>query len=1856
MSTTIKPVEAAGVHETARSLAENLRQYIEAQYHIRDEGLIRERRALLVQAATVAQIPYVEATAVYKVGDPYESLPIPSAAIDVLTELSRMDVGLYPRPYEHQSQALASFLGEEAADLVVATGTGSGKTESFLMPIIGQLAIEGAQRPESAALHGCRAMLLYPMNALVNDQLARIRRLFGNAQAAEVLSRGRTRPIRFGSYTGRTPYPGRRSATRDERFIKPLFEEFYHKVAEQPTIREELERIGRWPSKDLEAFYGQELVESRIIASGPRAGQARASNNWDSRLVTQHGDRELMTRHEMQERCPELLITNYSMLEYMLMRPIERRIFAQTRDWLRADPRNAFTLVLDEAHMYRGAGGAEVALLIRRLCARLEIPRERMRCILTSASLGNGPTALADGERFARDLTGLAPTSARRVRVIQGTPEPRSAARGATDEEAQALADFDLQAFENAAADLGAARQAATRLAARLGWKVPGEGGHESFRDWLFSTMTGFGPLEKLIAAVSGKAVRLDALSQMLFPGSPSATAEQAVDALLALGSHARRQSDGRVLIPTRLHLFHRGLPGLYACVNPQCSARLVGYDSPTILGRLHTKPLDRCSCTSRARVYELYTHRDCGAAFLRGYVTAEMDFVWHQPSGPLSAGQTVDLIPVEMLVEERVHPRSSYKDMWLHIPTGRLSVLCPPNAIGYRRVRVPDMPAASGADMRFDECPVCMRSTRGGRDEPSKIMDHVTKGEAPFTTLVRTQMDRQPASRPIETARPNGGRKVLIFSDGRQKAARLARDIPRDIELDVFRRAIARACRRLEKFQEPRPNQNLYIAFLSVLCEDDLSMFDGEDARKVAAARAEFIRDCEGDLAEAFDGFSPTEPAPSRYRIALLKLLGSTYYSLSGTTVGFVEPAKVKLGKLRESFKVIGLSASDEDVRALAVAWIEGLLQDFAFDSSLDPVLRSKAAGYYKPIWGSKGQFRRLLREALARRAHWSRQLVEVVESTFRNQLATEKDGAWFLAPNALRLRIDLDHVWAQCQDCTVLTPLGLGQSTCLACGGDSVRLVDPATSDYIAARKNFWRQPVRETLDGGRLLNLSVEEHTAQLSNRDRSSVHATTERYELRFQDVLLEEADRPIDVLSCTTTMEVGVDIGSLVAVALRNVPPQRENYQQRAGRAGRRGASVSTVVTYSQTGPHDSHYFLNPASIVAGDPRTPEVKVDNPKIARRHVHAYLIQTFFHERMSQGDCGPSTQTSSLEKALGPTRIFFHGARDTRLTLEEFDAWVSRRVLASNGDLRASVAAWLPPALDTGGELIEQWLATTAESFLATLHELGKKVPRPAAVPHGTAGKQLDSTVGDESMDEEASDTIANPQLEQEELLEFLFFHGLLPSYAFPTSLCSFLVEQIGRNGKGMHDIRTVQRPQQSISQALSEYAPGRLIVIDKKTYRSAGVFADVPVSEVNRARPLFAKPKRLVHCKACSFVRDPHATQASGQACPVCDETLMEETMIEPEVFGPENARELPDDDREQEITYATMAQFPQPVDPEAFTFVQCGPNARYTHATDRRLVVVNRGKEGGQIGGFSVCVECGKASVFDAYHPAGGPHDRPYRILNARGVDQQCKGEFRRVFLGHDFSTDLMLVRIRLAAPLVTDTSDKVVLHMLEGALHTIAEALRLAASRHRQLDIDPAEFGSGFRIVPALQEGARMVDLFLYDTLSGGAGYAEVAARNLPKILDATLTLLEGCSCDTSCTECLNHFHNQHIQERLDRKLGASLLRYAIRGEAPRCGSPVVQAATLSQLRASLELDGYCCTEGGTPDMPLVVEREGRRLAVGCYPGLLARPEFVHAIEGACGMDGHLALNEFLLRSNLPDAHQMIRAKFRESV
>lgn len=1823
-----------GVHATSSSLTESLRSYLEAQYHIRNETAIKERRSLLEEPGAVCQVPYVESTPVYELGALYDDLTLPPAVKTALSALAKQKAGIFPRPYVHQAKALEHFFAPASRDLIVATGTGSGKTESFLMPIIGQLQQEVVRNPAVAHTPGCRAILLYPMNALVNDQNARIRRLFGEPAASAIVSQGRGRPVRFATYTGRTPYPGPRSGKRDGERIAPLFESFYMPLLQHSDKVEELRAIGQWPAKDLAAFFaaGQEEIKQT-------KGGAQRWRHWERRLQTQAADRELLTRHETQNWCPDILITNYSMLEYMLMRPIERPIFHQTREWLHADPTNEIVLVLDEAHMYRGAGGAEVALLLRRLSARLEVPRERVRYILTSASLGDNEQARAVTKQFACDLTGLSPDSSRKFELITGTREHRAGQRPGDNAIAACLAAFDLNAFQRHSTAPDDARRAVAQLAQALGWPALLE--NCDLADFLYSSLTGFGPLELLIAQVSGKASALDVLQTLLFPQSP--VADRGTATLLALASFAKRQSDGRILLPTRLHMFFRGLPGLFACADPACTHTRTGTTPESVVGRLHTHSREKCGCGGR--VYELFTHRECGGAFLFGYMTdPHGDFLWHIPSGRLREGHQTPLLETEILVEGE--PRDDEKgnciEAWLDVKSGRIVHAQPDRAQGFRRVYLPDGSGDFGRNsVRFLRCPVCGGTAwRGGR---SAIMDHATKGEAPFANLVKTQLDIQPAVRDENRVYPNGGRKVLLFSDGRQKAARLARDIPREVEQDIFRQILVLAAQRLlNAAHEPKPIRQLYIAVLTVLRDFNLPLFDRGDAQAIENQVEKLLKDHEkDDLAELLLEFDPGA-IPGRYMIALLKQLCGRYYSLLGTSVGYLAPTRKPLQKLRDTLSAIVPGITAETSGGIAGAWIAEMADRQAFDRDLPDQIRAKAAGFPVGAPGHNGRFPRPLRDRLPPTLGIAPSAIEQLETVLRDELALKgASDAYFLDPAKLQIMIALSASWYQCADCSELRPFTIA-GTCGACGAEAPTAVDPATSHYIRARKGFWRLPVQQMLAGGSdLRGISVEEHTAQLSNRDNTRVHATTEQFELRFRDIRLDERDRPIDVLSCTTTMEVGVDIGSLVAVGLRNVPPQRENYQQRAGRAGRRGSSVSSVLTYAQNGPHDSYYYNNPEQIVAGPPRNPDIKTDNPKIARRHVNAFLIQTFFHRFMDENEIEVGGATSALFRALGKASDFFYGDAKHVPTFASFRAWIDKQVLAASGALRREITTWLPHALRLGDATREAWVQAVSRQLVDHLEAIGKTVPKPV-ITHAD----------DDDMAEDRGN------IEDAELMDFLFDHGLLPTYAFPTDLTSFLIERlVTPKGSQQRKMEIMERPQQGIQKALSEYAPGRLIVVNKETYRSGGVVANVLPAVHDRAAPLFAQPQTLVHCDNCSYVRNVGDALEAEADCPICGTALKSNRMIVPQVFVPEDGRPLEEDDRDQDITYATGAQFPIPVGGTDLDDLQViGARAVYTVASDRELVITNKGPVSDeQYQGFWICDKCGSASTEE---PPPGPHRRPYVIepsFTQPKAPFRCNGAHQNVFLGHTFTTDLLLLRIGLREPMVTDTHDLVVLRALEDGLYSLAEALRLSASRHPQLDLDASEFGAGFRIVPSADDDELHLDVYLFDTLSGGAGYSELAGRHLSEILASSLQLLEHCPahCDRSCESCLRHYHNQHLKNRLDRVLGAQILHYALTGEIPPEPDVPAQCAALAALKRLLDLDGFECEIDvaiGTVRVPLVVSRGKKQVAVGIKPCFVEGGQ--HSLETLNGDLRAVILNEYVLRQNLPDEHQLIRNMF----
>jgi hypothetical protein len=466
--------------------------------------------------------------------------------------------------------------------------------------------------------------------------------MFGDRRVAGWFTDHGSRPARFARYTSRTLYPGVRTREKDQIRLRPI-QQFYVDLLERAAtdtpegaraaaLTANLRSRGKWPAKpDLLAWYG---------AKGTRWTNDAAEF---VRAVTLPDDPELFTRHEVLVSPPDLLVTNYSMLEYMLMRPLERPIFDATRDWLAENDSERLTLVVDEAHLYRGAAGAEVGLLLRRLRARLGIPPDRLQVIATSASFHNPEHA----RTFAAQLAGKDPSD---FDVVLGELALRPSQGRGAEADAAALSAVDLDAFYAAESD-------EARLAAlRPFLDFRGVEARDSVGVALFDALKSFPPMSLLVNLTMREAQPLGELGKQVFELDDLERADRALTSLVALGSVARKTEGQPGLLPCRVHTFFRGLPGLWACSDPDCPTVVDDADRGPV-GKLFAQPQDVCDCG--ARVFEFYTCRHCGAAYLRAY-TDEIetpDYLWAEPGGEFVAvgGVTRELQPVDLCLEEPI-------------------------------------------------------------------------------------------------------------------------------------------------------------------------------------------------------------------------------------------------------------------------------------------------------------------------------------------------------------------------------------------------------------------------------------------------------------------------------------------------------------------------------------------------------------------------------------------------------------------------------------------------------------------------------------------------------------------------------------------------------------------------------------------------------------------------------------------------------------------------------------------------------------------------------------------------------------------------------------------------------------------------------------------------------------------------------------------------------------------------------------------------------------------------------------------------------------------------------------------------
>ncbi|MBV7508619.1 DEAD/DEAH box helicase [Bacillus sp. sid0103] len=1683
------------INSVSKQLHQKLQEYIEAQYPISEKSLLLERRSLLESEGIISKEPYIEATPVYEPGNTYININIPNHCKEAMTTFSEMEpsVGVFSRPYVHQQDALEAFLHNQK-DLVISTGTGSGKTESFLHPILNSLLDEGYKNLEQFKTNAVRALILYPMNALVSDQITRLRRLFGDERIANYFKQKCGRNPLFGMYTSRTPYPGERTRTKDQYQLEEIIQYYLNIEQHNPTLAKEMKDRGKWIAKDLIKFR-----------SGKRG-------EWNSKFLTSDGDRELFTRHEMQQTPPDILVTNYSMLEYMLMRPIERSIWDQTSKWLAQDENNKFILVIDEAHMYRGTSGAEVALLIRRLQARLGISRDRFRCILTSASLGDENDISAI--KFAEQLTGKPET--REFQLIQGTKEKRSPIRVGSNEEANVFAKIDSVLFTKRIHHYKELINHLNDVFAKLNWpEMPSK--IENLPKFLYKQLNGFGPLEKIIVSISGKATRFTEIAQHIFPSTERYIAEKATSNLLMLANAANE--NGRVLLPVRIHLFFKGVSGVYVCTNAECNAKRIS-DNPSILGKMYDSSKLKCTCKQDARVYELVTHRKCGTSFIKGYISKKnRDFLWAEKGSGIIGEE---LTEIHLLVEK---PHSKIfeddtppKAVWLDIKTGYLSWDPPVDEGGYRKLYAPcidDKKKKKGKNtdiITFSKCPCCMRKVQG------TIMDLKTKGEQPFANLVREQFLLQSPIKNDEEL-PNEGRKVLLFSDGRQKAARLARDIPNEVELDSFRQAILLAAQNLiEKDEEPRLSSSLYIAILEVMKDHQMYFFDGLERKMLMNHVQVFKENFDEDYDDLID--DGDIEVLERFKKELLRQICHPLFSIYETTTGFIEPVEKEKRKLNKTLN--GL-INPKDLEILTSLFIQELLGKIAIDQTIDPYERSKIRGFSEGSWGvEKGYISRNLRKILDLFVEDEDEKEQVISALFK--LCTEYETKYYLSPKKLKLIPGIYREWYKCNKCKEINMVTV-KGKCVNCFSEDILVLDEK-SMILESEKGFWRSPVKNLMNHhGKITNLTVEEHTAQLSQKDPKVAIATTEEYELRFQDIVLDKLDGVVDILSCTTTMEVGVDIGSLTAVGLRNVPPQRENYQQRAGRAGRRGSALSTVITYSQGGPHDYYYFKQPEQIISGPSRKPIIYIDNQKIVKRHINAFFIQTYFHENVLTVD----NASSVLNSSLGDTYSFFEGPLP--FNIEGFQKWLN--TLKVTEIVKYPVIFNIIPDEVVGFE--ENNNASVNQLKLQMIYQTSSELLNELKDKYQTIKQELSEI---EVIEEK--EVTMNPNYK---FLDFLFNNGLLPTYAFPQDLSSLYIEGWDSTSR---KIIVKQRPQLEINRALSEYAPGKQVVVDKKTYRIGGIFVPHPKNPLKPANNLSIESlKTVTYCESCLYIS---LDENELENCPVCQNQLRKSPFLRPTGFSPERGREVNEGDKDQEFTYAIPPQLPLPVSGDSINWKSFGESTRlsYSNTLNEKLIVMNKGTDGEE--GFEICGDCG------AIWPSGENgynkiHDVPYRLKKEYGQkEHQCRGETRKVFLGNVFQSDLLLLRLQFSEGI--DFSPE--RQWVHDGLKTLGEALVLAASR--VLDIDYNELSAGYRLLPLSIGGA---DIYLFDTLSGGAGYSHVAGLILPEIIKETQNILADCEnkCETSCYKCLRHYANQYYHTHLNRFVALELLEYVVEGK-----------------------------------------------------------------------------------------------------
>ena len=1878
------------IKQVADSILEQLKRYIRSQYNISDQFVIKQRDKILDDLGVIHQQPFIENTPKYKTGDQFKSINLPKSFSKIVKELSTKDPKLiFDPPYSHQLDAVKTTLVDNKSSLIM-TGTGSGKTESFLWPILGKLSKEADESPASFEDRAVRALVLYPMNALVNDQLGRMRKLYGDQRVKDIfLAYESNRIPTFARYTSRTPYAGKRLNRKDRNKFKG-YEDFYVRIEDEKNnqrhprhkkskqLFDELNELGKWPAKESVSEW-----------HGPRGG--RWGDEGD-RLKRKDLDSELLSRHEVQSEPPDVLITNFSMLSYMMLRPIEKNIFDKTKEWLKKAPDQKLLIVFDEAHLYTGSQGAEVALLMRRLISRLKISEDQLQIIITSASFSDKEKA----RRFASQLSSVEESQ---FEVFKGEKDLKEKTSQLSQKDIEVLSSIDLGKFQSSYTVQEKAECIKDFLKYR-GVRNQDIREENDLQLSLFNALKDFYPLNKLKNKSMGSAKTLDEMSKLIFPSEiDSSESEKILTILLSMATFAKEPSSQSSLFPSRLHLFLRGLPGLWACLNQNCTA-IDRQDRGQVIGKLYSQPRDKCKCGSN--VFEYYTCRYCGSDFAKAFID-DVDNVRRQ-NHPLwtYAGETFfpddidEQNPVVHFKEFDLLLKKPHDDLepkinksWKHNTkqvsfdpiTARLSPKDNSNSrnVFYAETEHQKDPEKTRANKRrFLLCPICRKSHYIQQNQ-SPVQNHQTKGVEPIKAIASEILRTQSISKKPTSRNPLGGRKLLFFSDSREKAASLVKRFDDFAAKDAVRPMVALGYKALLKdpiFSQGLNLDRIYYALLL--------------GSRMSNIRLRFYKTPSSYLTheeEIFTAISSQTPNSSD----LAKLMNKIYLpseeiiedlvtSIFHNQFGLYPLAIAQLVEdqndhqfdqmISELEDIPGIAEDEEQKKHLVRIWL------YFWAIARSPKQRRKPwfsffdtnpdrwwlpnDGYY--IQGQKrdavfeqlGSFLKRKNALDDFKTYWLPRLVEHFTAS------TTTDDRRLLAN---KLSLSFDNDWGICNLCRSVQIRASNFDDCIDCDLGKVQALQPDQDEIFKSNNEYSRKPIIDSINNEKstVYSMVTKEHTAQLNATSTSvKVFSMAERNELTFQDIELdEEGNREVstDILSSTTTMEVGIDIGALSAVGLRGMPPARSNYQQRAGRAGRRGNSIAIVMAWGNVDSHDEHYFSHPREMISGEVSDPFINLENKEIAERHVISFLFEKYLdvltEEELKTNDPG-------VFSVLG-TVTGFRDDVNSPITLEKIKDYV-----ATNEDqLREQIRDWLPKELCDDDDLTKFNKLLGALKEATDDYEIFKRFSQSAADQNEYTEEsdnenifEKNETPSSAENDRGAKATFIDPK--KNELLPRLIFKGILPKYGFPSDVISFYV--FSDKADGNHPYEFKYQPTHPLSTAIRLYAPGESTTIGGKIYQTYGIYSlnqQERSSKYNQSRTLYFE---CTHCGHVNIMREDHPDDLVSKKtktavnCDYCSKLTLGPPKWRLEPVGFAHGYHQPTQDNYDSKLPTRGTRVKSIYVPSEETIIKkIGSSNIISVAKDRGWI--NFTNVGPSDEGFDYCSDCGHTTI-SAKNRISGAHEKPYPDND----NQSCNGQYvtRGIALGTEYITDLLWINFNFESLDVYlgpgKTDGKIV-------LTTVANALAKAATN--LLQIDPNEISVLYRHEKSdAGVKGKKFEVILFDTLANGAGYCTSDELKEDTLIKKAIEILKDCpeNCDSSCYRCLRVYHNKYDHYLFDRYLGQIFLETALSGNMPTFNTSRLNNS-IQSLVDDLKRYGFTGTiatheardvNGESLKIPIIMNIDGEEtwysLSNPLTRGRFFDENLQEYMDSFLGQDIY-SINELEVRKALPQVTQKILKK-----